>query len=119
ASFMDAAPTLLEPVLKIEVRVPQEWLSGALNVLNRHRGKILNLEQRGALMRVLGEIPVSESFNLADEMREATQGRAFWATEFSHWYPVPQSVLTDLIMEIRKRKGLPPRLPTVEDFVTL
>ncbi|MEM1690397.1 MAG: elongation factor EF-2 [Thermofilaceae archaeon] len=119
ASFMDAAPTLLEPILKIEVRVPQEWLSGALNVLNKHRGKILNLEQRGALMRVLGEIPVSESFNLADEMREATQGRAFWATEFSHWYPVPQSVLTDLIMEIRKRKGLPPRLPTVEDYVTL
>ena len=119
ASFMDATPTLLEPILKIEVRVPQEWLSGALNVLNRHRGKILNLEQRGMLMRVLGEIPVSESFNLADEMREATQGRAFWATEFERWAPVPQSVLNDLVMEIRKRKGLPPRIPTVDDFVTL
>lgn len=119
ASFMDSSPTLLEPLLKIEVRVPQEWLSGALNVLNRHRGKVLNLEQRGMLMRVLGEIPVSESFNLADEMREATQGRAFWATEFARWSPVPLSILPDLAMEVRKRKGLPPKLPTVEDFVTL
>jgi len=119
ATFMDAEPTLLEPILKMEVRVPQEWLSGALNVLNRHRGKVLSLEQRGMLMRVLGEIPVSETFNLADEMREATQGRAFWATEFAKWAPVPQSMLNDLVLEIRKRKGLPPRIPTVEDFITL
>ncbi len=119
ASFMDASPTLLEPLLKIEVRVPQEWVSGALNVLNRHRCKVLSLEQRGMLMRIIGEIPVSETFNLADEMREATQGRAFWATEFARWAPVPQSALNDLVMEIRKRKGLPPRLPTVEDYVTL
>jgi elongation factor 2 len=119
ASFMDASPTLLEPLLKIEVRVPQEWVSGALTVLNRHRCKVVNLEQRGMLMRVIGEIPVSETFNLADEMREATQGRAFWATEFARWAPVPQSALNDLVMEIRKRKGLPPRIPTVEDFVSL
>ena len=119
ASFMDASPTLLEPLLKIEVRVPQEWVSGALNVLNRHRCKVVSLEQRGMLMRIIGEIPVSETFNLADEMREATQGRAFWATEFARWAPVPQSVLADLAIEIRKRKGLPPKLPTVEDFVTL
>jgi len=119
ASFMDASPTLLEPLLKIEVRVPQEWVSGALNVLNRHRCKVVSLEQRSMLMRIIGEIPVSETFNLADEMREATQGRAFWATEFARWAPVPQSVLADLAIEIRKRKGLPPKLPTVEDFVSL
>ncbi len=119
ASFLDATPTLLEPLMKIEVRVPQEWLSGVLNVLNRHRGKVISLEQKGILMRVLGEIPISETFTLADEMREATQGRAFWATEFERWSPVPQATLNDLIIEIRKRKGLPPRIPTVEDFISL
>lgn len=119
AGFLDAAPTLLEPLMKIEVRVPQEWLSGVLNVLNRHRGKVVSLEQRGMLMRILGEIPISETFNLADEMREATQGRAFWATEFERWSPIPQAVLNDLIIDIRKRKGLPPRIPTVEDFLSL
>lgn len=119
ASFLDATPTLLEPLMKIEVRVPQEWLSGVLNVLNRHRGKVVSLEQKGMLMRVLGEIPISETFGLADEMREATQGRAFWATEFERWSPVPQATLNDLVIEIRKRKGLPPRIPTVEDFISL
>ncbi|MEM1508723.1 MAG: elongation factor EF-2 [Thermofilaceae archaeon] len=118
ASFLDAAPTLLEPLMKIEVRVPQEWLSGVLNVLNRHRGKVVSLEQRGMLMRILGEIPISETFNLADEMREATQGRAFWATEFERWSPIPQATLNDLIISIRKSKGLPPRIPTVEDFLS-
>ena len=117
ASFLDAEPTILEPILKIEIKVPQEWLSGALNVLNRHRGRVVSLEQKGMLMRVIGEIPVSETFNLADEMRESTQGRAFWATEFARWAPVPQSMLLDLISSIRKRKGLPPRLPRIEDFV--
>ncbi|MEM2795570.1 MAG: elongation factor EF-2, partial [Thermofilaceae archaeon] len=116
--FLDAAPTLLEPLMKIEVRVPQEWLSGVLNVLNRHRGKVVSLEQRGMLMRILGEIPISETFNLADEMREATQGRAFWATEFERWSPIPQATLNDLIISIRKSKGLPPRIPTVEDFLS-
>jgi len=119
ASFLDANPTILEPVMKIEVRVPQEWLSGVLNIVNRHRGRVVSLDQKGMLMRVLGEIPISETFNLADEMREATQGRAFWATEFSHWAPVPQSMLMDLVMSIRQRKGLPPRLPRIEDFVGL
>lgn len=119
ASFMDAQLTLLEPILKIEVRVPQEWLSGVLNVLNRHRSKVMNIEQRRMLMRVIGEIPVSETFGLADEMREASQGRAFWATEFSRWASAPQSMLENLALEIRKRKGLPPKLPAVDDFVSL
>ena len=116
ASFLTGQPTLLEPILKIDVKVPQEWLSGVLNVITRHRGRIVGMEQHGLIMRVFGEIPVSESFNLADEMRTATQGRAFWAYQFSHWAPVPQNLLESLVMEIRKRKGLPPRIPKPEDY---
>ena len=117
ASFLTARPTLLEPLLKIEVKVPQEQLSGVLNVITKHRGRIISMEQAGLIMKVLGEIPVSESFELADEMRTATQGKAFWASVFSRWAPVPQGLLEQVVMEIRKRKGLPPRIPTPEDFV--
>lgn len=117
ASFLSAKPTLLEPILKIDVKVPATHLSGVLNVITRHRGRVLGMEEKGMMMRVFGEIPVSESFNLADEMREATQGRAFFAYEFSRWAPVPSGMLEQVIMEIRERKGLPKRIPRIEDFV--
>ncbi len=117
ASFLTAQPTLLEPILKIDVKVPPAQLSGVLSVITRHRGKVLGMEEKGLLMRVFGEIPVSESFNIADELREATQGRAFWAYEFSRWAPVPSSMLEGLVMQIREKKGLPRRLPRISDYV--
>ena len=117
ASFLSASPTLLEPILKIDARVPHDWLNGVLSVITKHRGKILGMEEHGLLMRVIGEIPVSESFNLADEIREQTQGKAFWSYEFSHWAPVPQGMLLDFIMKIRERKGLSKRLPKITDYV--
>ncbi|MFZ8855444.1 MAG: elongation factor EF-2, partial [Thermofilaceae archaeon] len=86
---------------------------------NRHRGKIISMEEKGLIMRVLAELPVSESFNIADELREATQGRAFFAYEFLKWAPVPAAQLEQLVLSIRERKGLPKKLPRIEDFVSL
>ncbi len=117
ASMLTARPTLLEPILKIEVKVPPEQLGGVLNVITRHRGKIFSVEQSGYLMFVRGEIPVVETYTLADEMRSATAGKAFWSTQFSRWAPVPENMLVDLIMKIRERKGLKKELPKPEDFV--
>ena len=119
ASFLSAKPTLLEPILKVDIKVPSAQLSGALTVLNRHRGKIISMEEKGLVMRVLAELPVAESFNLADELREATQGRAFFAYEFLKWAPVPSGQLEQLVLAIRERKGLPKRLPRIEDYVGL
>jgi len=117
AAFLSARPTLLEPILRIDIKVPQEQVSGALNVITRHRGKVVDMKQAGLLMHIQGEIPVSETFNLADEMRSATVGKAFWSTQFSRWAPVPESMLKDLIMEIRKRKGLKLEIPKPEDYI--
>ncbi|HDH91523.1 MAG TPA: elongation factor EF-2, partial [Candidatus Aenigmarchaeota archaeon] len=82
AGFLSAKPTLLEPIYKIEVKVPENYLGGVLNVITRKRGRIVSLEKSGMLMHVKGEIPVSETFDLADELRSATAGRAFWSTQF-------------------------------------
>ena len=68
-------------------------------------------------MYVRGEIPVSETFTLSDEMRSATMGKAFWSTQFLRWAPVPESMFKDLVLQIRKRKGLPPEIPRPEDFL--
>jgi len=119
ASILSAKPTLLEPILKVDVKVPPTHLSGVLTVLNRHRGRVISMEEKGLIMRVLAELPVSESFNIADELREATQGRAFFAYEFLKWAPVPAAQLEQLVLSIRERKGLPKKLPRIEDFVGL
>ena len=117
AGMLTAKPTLLEPIQKLDIRVPQEYVSNVIAVISRKRGKILDMREYGLMMRIIAEIPVAESFDLAAELRSATQGRAFWGTEFSRWAPVPDNMLMDLIRKIRERKGLPPEPPKPEDFV--
>jgi len=66
---------------------------------------------------IRGEIPVAEATDLADEMRSQTAGKAFWATEFYKWSPVPENLAMNIIMKIRERKGLKLELPKVEDYI--
>ncbi|MEB3816487.1 MAG: elongation factor EF-2 [Desulfurococcales archaeon] len=117
AGMLTARPTLLEPIQKLDIRTPMEYVSAIAAVLARRRGRILEVLSAGPAARVIAEIPVAESFDLAGELRSATAGRAFWGTEFSRWAPVPDSMLEDLIRKIRQRKGLPPSPPRVEDLI--
>ncbi|MEB3851738.1 MAG: elongation factor EF-2 [Desulfurococcales archaeon] len=117
AGMLTARPTLLEPIQKLDIRTPMEYVSAIAAVLARKRGRILEVQSAGAAARVIAEVPVAESFDLAGELRSATAGRAFWGTEFSRWAPVPDSMLEDLIRKIRQRKGLPPHPPRVEDLI--
>jgi len=115
--FLSAKPTLLEPIMKIEAKCPPEFISGLSRILLTRRGKIIGLESSGLLMVIKGEIAVAETFDLANEIRSATAGRAFWALEVKGWQPVPESLLTSLILKIRERKGLPKEVPKPEDFM--
>ncbi len=118
AGMLTSKPTLLEPLQKLDIRVPQEYVSNVIAVISRKRGKIIDMREYGLMMRIIAEIPVAESFDLAAELRGASSGRAFWGTEFSRWAPVPDNMLMDLIRKIRERKGLPPEPPKPEDFIT-
>ncbi len=117
AGMLTSRPTLLEPIQKLDIRVPSEYLSNVTAVISRKRGRIINVLQHGPLLRIIAEIPVAESFDLAAELRSATSGRAFWGTEFSRWAPVPESLLMDIVRKIRERKGLPKEPPKPEDFI--
>jgi elongation factor 2 len=117
AGILTARPTLLEPIQKLDIRTPMEYVSAIAAVLARKRGRILEVQSAGAAARVIAEVPVAESFDLAGELRSATAGRAFWGTEFSRWAPVPDSMLEDLIRKIRQRKGLPPHPPRLQDLI--
>lgn len=116
AAFLSANPTLLEPVQKITVKVPPDLLGAATSVISQKRGKILSVDQKGHLVYVVGELPTAETFDLSEVMRSASAGRAFWGLEFSHWAPVPASMIGQVIEDIRKRKGLPPEPQKAEDF---
>ncbi|MCE4613314.1 MAG: elongation factor EF-2 [Desulfurococcales archaeon] len=117
AGILTAKPSLLEPIQKLDIRTPMDYVSSIAAVLSRKRGRILDVQSQGLVARVIAEIPVSESFDLAGELRSATAGRAFWGTEFSRWAPVPDSMLDDLIKKIRQRKGLPPSPPRLSDLL--
>ncbi len=112
-----AQPALLEPMLGIEVRVPQEMIGNVAGVISGKRGKVLNMEQKGVIHIISGEVPASETFDLSEIMRGQTAGRAMWNTHFKAWTPVPNSILTKVIADIRKRKGLAPEVPTPDEYI--
>jgi elongation factor 2 len=110
-------PTLLEPVLGIEVKGPSDQIGNITGVISGKRGKLINIEQREALTIVEGEIPAAETMDLSQEMRGATAGRAVWNTYFKLWQPVPTNMLAPLVAAIRKRKGLPEEAPKASEFI--
>ena len=114
--FLLSDPKLLEPILNFECKVPNEFVSSVISIVQKRRGKILDMVNEEDMVIVKAEMPVAESFGLADELRSSTQGRAFWATQFSRWVPVPESMQMDIIRQIRERRGLSPTPPRAEEF---
>jgi elongation factor 2 len=115
-SFLLSDPKLLEPILNFECKVPNQFVSNVIAIVQKRRGKILDMINEEDMVIVKAEMPVAESFGLADELRSSTQGRAFWATQFSRWAPVPESMQAEIIAQIRKRRGLSPTPPKPEEF---
>lgn len=87
------APTLLEPIMKVEVVIPEEYLGEVLAQLNARRAVILGMDVRpGKAQAVRALVPLAEMFGYATELRSATQGRGVHSMEFEHYAPVPESV---------------------------
>jgi elongation factor 2 len=116
-SFLTAEPVLLEPVYKIGVSVPAQWVGESSSMITRKRGRILSSEQRGALTTVTGYIPVAETFGLSADMRSATSGHAFWQCTFDHWEKAPESVAAEVIQQVRERRGLSSQIPSPKKFI--
>lgn len=117
AAILMATPVVLEPILKLEVRVPQEFLGGATSVIQGRRGRIVTMESEEDIAIIKASIPVGNSFGLAAEMRSETEGRAIWGTEFDRFDPMPRELQEQTIRETRKRKGLKLEPPKPEDFM--
>jgi elongation factor 2 len=115
-AFLLSDPKLLEPLISFECKVPNEFVSNVIAIVQKRRGKILDMVNEEDMIIVKAEMPVSESFGLADELRSSTQGRAFWATQFSRWAPVPEQMQAEIIKQIRERRGLSAVPPRAQEF---
>jgi elongation factor G len=98
-----AGPILLEPIMKVEVTTPKDYLGAINGDLNKRRGLIQSSEEvTGGASTITANVPLSEMFGYATDMRSATQGRATYTMEFSHYEKAPKSVEEEIIA---KNKG--------------
>ena len=98
---LNASPVLLEPVMKVEVVTPEEHYGDIIGDLNRRRGVVLGMEEVPAGKAVKAEVPLSEMFGYATDMRSATQGRASFSMEFEKYREVPDNVAEALVSKPR------------------
>jgi elongation factor G len=100
-AFKEAArkanPVLLEPVMKVEVVVPEEYMGTIIGDLNSRRGRIEGVEPRVGSQVVSATVPLSEMFGYATQMRSSTQGRANYSMHFSRYEEAPRSVSDEII----------------------
>ena len=89
---IDADAVLLEPVMKVEVVTPEDYYGDIIGDLNRRRGMVLGMEDVPAGKAVRAQVPLSEMFGYATDMRSTTQGRATFSMEFETYKEVPDSI---------------------------
>lgn len=92
-----ANPCILEPMMKVEVEVPEQYMGDVIGDLNRRRGQVNSMGDRGGVKVVNSFVPLSEMFGYSTDLRSATQGRASYSMEFDHYEEVPRNVAEEII----------------------
>ncbi len=117
AGLLLAGDSLLEPVQKIQITVPTDQMGNATSQIQGRRGTIFDIMSEGDTITVVGKAPVAELFGFAGDIRSATEGRAMWSTEFIGFELVPNNLVKEVVLGIRKRKGLKESVPTPADYL--
>jgi elongation factor G len=97
AAAEKATPILLEPVMLVEVTTSEEFYGDVIGDLNRRRGTIMGMDNRGAMVVVRAHVPLSEMFGYVNDLRSMTSGRANYSMEFSHYDPVPKNIADTIV----------------------
>ncbi|MGL5834726.1 MAG: elongation factor G, partial [Waterburya sp.] len=90
-AVMQAAPVVLEPMMKVEVEVPEDYLGDVIGDLNSRRGNIEGMNSDGGIAKVDAQVPLAKMFGYATDIRSKTQGRGIFSMEFSEYSDVPQN----------------------------
>ncbi len=103
--FRKAKPILLEPVMKIEVNTPDDYIGDVVGNLNRRRGKIESMRRyRKGSQKVTGLVPLMEMFGYSTQLRNITSGRANYSMEFYQYMPLPAGVQEDVLKKLAEKK---------------
>jgi len=98
-----ARPVLLEPVMKVEVVVPEEFMGDVLGDLSARRGRIEGMEKRGSTQIIRATVPLAEMFGYATDMRSRTQGRASYTMHFLRYEQTPGNIAEEVIARVQGR----------------
>jgi len=103
-AVMRAKPVLLEPMMKVEVETPEDYMGDVIGDLSRRRGNIAGMEDIPSGKKVEANVPLSEMFGYSTDLRSSTQGRASFSMEFSHYEEVPKNVAEAIIAKNKGKK---------------
>ena len=103
-AVMEAGPVLLEPIMDVEICIPEEFLGAISGDINSRRGRIMGMEIKGKQQVVKAQVPLSEMFKYANDLRSITAGRGFYVMHFSHYEEVPHKVSAPIITHYQSNK---------------
>lgn len=98
-------PVLLEPIMNLEVIVPEENMGDVIGDINSRRGRILGIEAKGNNQVIKAQVPMAEVLRYATDLHSLTSGRGTFSMEFSHYEEVPPNIAERIIEEAKKAKG--------------
>jgi elongation factor G len=105
AAAAKASPVLLEPMMSVEVVVPEEYMGTIIGDLNSRRGRIEGMEHRAGSQVIKANVPLSEMFGYATHMRSSTQGRATYSMHFNRYEEAPRSVSEEIIAKVQGKSA--------------
>jgi elongation factor G len=100
-----ANPTILEPIMKVEVETPEEFQGAILGGLNQRRGVVMGSESSGNIVTISAEVPLSEMFGYSNDIRSATQGKATFTMEFAKYASVPKGKQEELVKKYQEERA--------------
>ena len=117
-SMLIAQDSLFEPLQKLWVQAPHEYMGAITHEIQGRRGQILDMNQEGELINIESKVPVAEMFGFSGAIRSATEGRTLWSTEVMGFEQLPENMQGPTVIDIRKRKGLKAEIPRAEHWLS-
>jgi elongation factor G len=96
-----AKPVLLEPIMKVEVITPEQYMGDVTGDLNRRRGMLEGMDSRAGAQVIKAKVPLSEMFGYVTQLRSLSSGRATSTMEFSHYAPAPNGIAEEVIARVK------------------
>jgi len=103
-AYMAAKPTILEPIMRVEVQFPEEFQGGVMGGLNQRRGTIISSEKLESFVQAMAEVPLNDMFGYSTDLRSMTQGKGEFSMEFQKYAEVPKQAREVMIAEFKAKK---------------